>query len=99
MITAEVIPVPNKRAQAATALQRAGFRVLAVGESITISAETNLFESFFGIRLIKQRKQVVRGLPESAGKEFFRPEKLPIIPREFASLIKDVVFPEPPEYF
>jgi len=99
MITAEVIPVAQKTAQAAKALQHAGFRVLSIGQTITIGGEKELFERFFEIRLLKLAKAVLRGLPKPVETEFHKPERPPVIPKEFQSLIRSVVFPEPPEYF
>lgn len=99
MITAEVIPITNKSAEAATALQHEGFRVLSIRESITIAGEQKLFEQFFGIKLLKLSKVILPGLPKPPKTEFYKPETPPVIPNEFISLIRDVVFPEPPEYF
>lgn len=99
MLTAEVIPAAKKSTEAAMALQRVGFRVLSIGESITITGEKKLFEQFFGIKLLKLSKDILPGLPKPTETEFYKPETPPIIPKEFASLIRDVVFPEPPEYF
>jgi len=99
MITAEVIPIAKKSTETAAALQHVGFRVLSIGESITIAGEQKLFEQFFKIKLLKLSKDILPGLPKPAETEFYKPETPPIIPDEFKSLIKDVVFPEPPEYF
>jgi hypothetical protein len=99
MITAEVIPIAEKSAEAAKALQRVGFQVLSIGEIITIAGEQKLFEQFFRTKLLKLSKVILPGLPKPAKTEFFRPETPPFIPDEVESLIRDVVFPEPPEYF
>lgn len=99
MITAEVIPIANKSTETVTALQKAGFRVLSIGESITIEGEQRFFEQFFKIKLLKLSKDTLPGLPKPAETEFYQPETPPIIPDELKSLISDVVFPEPPEYF
>ncbi|MHA2233562.1 MAG: hypothetical protein ACXAB4_13855 [Candidatus Hodarchaeales archaeon] len=99
MISAEVIPIAKKSTEAAIALQRLGFRVLSIGESITISGEQKLFEQVFKVNLIKQARDALPNLPKSAETAFHMPETPPIIPDEFKSLIRDILFPEPPEYY
>jgi len=99
MLTAEVIPIAKKSTEAAMALQRVGFKILSIGQSITITGEQRLFEQFFKTKLIKLSKNVLPGLEKPAETEFFRPETPLVIPSGFRSLIKDVVFAEPPEYF
>lgn len=97
MITANVIPFSKKRTETAVALQHVGFRVLSIGECITIAGDQKLFEQFFKMKLLKLSKGILSYLPKSA--EFYKPGTPPIIPDEFKSLIRDIVFPEPPEYF
>ena len=99
MLTAEIIPKPNKSQQAARALQKTGFRVLSISFSITIEGEPELFSEIFNVRLQKLSKDVLSLLPESVEKEFYKLEKAPTIPAEFEELIKDILFTEPPEYY
>lgn len=94
MLTAEVVPIPEKNV-VALALQRQGFKVLSIGETITIGGELSLFEKFFAIKMERRSKDGLLG----AKIEFYKPATSPLIPDEFKSLIKEVLFPEPPEYF
>lgn len=97
MLTAEVIPSGEKNALALK-LERHGFRVLSIGETITIGGEPEIFEKFFKVKMEKRSKDVLPGIPGTA-KEFYMPKTPPVIPEEFRSLIKEVLFPEPPEFF
>lgn len=98
MLTAEVIPIGEKNA-VALALQRHGFRVLSIWETITIGGEREIFEKFFKMKMGGHSKDVLPGIPDTAKTEFYRPVTPPVIPDEFKSLIKEVLFPEPPEFF
>lgn len=98
MLSAEVIPTPGKNTEAAMALQKLGFSILHIGQSITIAGKQKLFEQVFKTKLLKMSKDILPSLPPSTATEFFKPEKPPAIPEELKLLIRDVVFPEPPEY-
>lgn len=98
MLTAEVVPVGERRA-AALALQRQGFKVLSIGETITIGGTPELFEKFFNMKMEKRSKDVLPGIPGPTYVEFYEPITPALIPEEFKSLIKEILFPEPPEYF
>jgi len=45
----------------------------------------------------KHSKAVLSGIPSEI--EFYKPLTPPVIPDKFRSLIKEVLFPEPPEFF
>jgi hypothetical protein len=98
MLTAEVISIGEKNA-VALALQRYGFRVLSIGETITIGGEPKLFENFFKMKMARLTKDVLPGIPGPAKAKFYKPVTPPVIPEEFKSLIKEVLFPEPPVFF
>ncbi len=98
MLTAEVIPVSEKDL-AALALQRKGFKILSIGDTITIGGEPELFEVVFKMELEKRSKDVLTGIPDKAKIVYFKPITPPSIPDDFKFLIKEVLFPEPPEYF
>jgi hypothetical protein len=98
MLTAEVIPSGEKNA-VALALQRHGFRILSIGETITIGGEPEIFEKFFKVKMERHSKDVLPSIPGQAKAEFYMPRTPPVIPEEFRALIKEVLFPEPPEFF
>lgn len=98
MLTAEVIPIGEKNS-VALALQCRGFKVLSIGDTITIGGEKEIFENFFKVKMKKQTKNELSGIPSIPKTEFYRPVTPPIIPEEFRSLIKEVIFIEPPEFF
>jgi len=99
VITADVIPFENKSAETAKALQQSGFRIVSIGESITVAGDLALFEGFFNIKLIKKSKDALPGLEVQAISEYYKPEDAPTIPAGFEFLIRDITFPEPPEFF
>lgn len=99
MITAEVVPVKGKSTEAAMALQRLGFQVLHIGDSVTIGAEQDRFEEIFKIDLIKTSKEVFPGLRADAEKTFHKPDRAVVLPENLKSLIEAVHFQEPPEFF
>jgi hypothetical protein len=99
VITADVTPFEYKSAETAKAMQVSGFRIISIGESITVAGDLALFESFFNIKLLKKEKDVLSGLTEPAMAEYYEPENTPTIPEGFEFLIRDVTFPEPPEFF
>ncbi|MFX0041084.1 MAG: hypothetical protein ACFFCY_17440 [Promethearchaeota archaeon] len=99
MITAEVICFPNKKNETALILQNAGFKILSLGESITIGGDQNLYERIFRIKLYKKSKSIIPDLSNHTTTGFFEPEKHIVIPDEYKSLIKDLIFAEPPEFF
>ena len=99
MITADITPFENRSDETAKAMQLSGFRILSIGESITIAGDLALFESFFNIKLLKKGKDILPGLSEPVLTEYYQPENSPIIPAGFEFLIRDVTFPVPPDFF
>ncbi|MCW4049353.1 MAG: hypothetical protein NWE89_06400 [Candidatus Bathyarchaeota archaeon] len=99
MITAEVIPIIGKKNEAALALQREGFKILHIGQSVTIAGDKDLFEKTLQIKLTKTSKKILRDLPEPAVTEYYQTKDQPSIPEKLKSLIKEIYFQEPPEFF
>ena len=56
MITAEIIPYVEKTPETVAALQKTGFQILSIRESITIGGEQKLFEHFLKNNLLKLSK-------------------------------------------
>ncbi|MCJ7443524.1 MAG: hypothetical protein MUO26_03170 [Methanotrichaceae archaeon] len=98
MLTAEVIPLAEKNL-VSLALQRQGFRILSIGETITIEATPEFFENFFQMKMEKRSKNVIPGIPGRVEVDFWKPLTQPVIPDEFKILIKEILFPEPPEFY
>jgi len=98
MLTADVIPIKEKNV-VALKLQEQGFDILSINETITIKGSLEKFEKFFNMKMEKTSKSVLPGISGSAKAEYYKPITPPSIPEEFKSLIKEVFFPEPPEYF
>ena len=96
MLTAEIIPIGEKNA-VALVLQQQGFNIMSIGEVIIISGEKEIFEKIFKFKLGKHSKPVLSGIPSEI--EFYKPLTPPVIPDKFKYLIKEVLFPEPPEFF
>jgi hypothetical protein len=99
VITAEVVPVKGKSTEAALALQRLGFQVLHVGESVTIGAEKDKFEEIFKIELMKTSKAVFPGLGADAEKTYHKPDGPVVLPGNLKTLVEAVYFQEPPDLF
>jgi hypothetical protein len=98
MLTADIIPIQDKNV-VALKLQEQGFDILSIGETITIGGSPERFENFFSMKVEKASKSTLSGISDSTKLEYYRPVVSPSIPEEFRSLIKEVFFPEPPEYF
>lgn len=96
MLTAEVIPIEEKNA-VALALQQQGFNIISIGEVIIISGEKKIFEKTFQFKFGKHSKAILSGISPEI--EFYKPLTPPVIPDKFRCLIKEVLFPAPPEFF
>lgn len=99
VITAEVVPVKGKSTEAAMELQRLGFQVLHIGESVTIGAEQEKFEETFEVELVKTSKEVFPGLGADAEKTFLKPDGPVVLPEKLKTLVEAVHFQEPPDLF
>lgn len=98
MLTVEIVPTEDKNV-VAKKLQEQGFDVLFIGETITVAGPPERFEAFFNMKMEKISKSLIPGISDSTKVEYYKPLTAPSIPEEFKPLIKEVLFPEPPEYF
>lgn len=96
-IAAEVVPSdPQRAGQAATALQRKGFRVLHVGGSISVTGPRERWASVFGVSFVTRTKTVQAQLGREAS--YLRAEPTSVqVPADLTDLVADVAFAEPPE--
>ena len=99
IISAEILPLPKQANQAALALQNLGFRILHIGQTISVEAPANVWQSTFNIEFIVQTKNV---MPELEISDITYPEAVTvnmIIPPQLQDLIAEVMFVEPPELY
>jgi len=99
MVSAEAIPEPAKERLAAQVLQRLGFRIISTDGTIYLEGEKSLFEETFAIQLEELSKHLLPGISKGAVRTYWRKKGELTIPRELEGLVRDVVFPEPPEFF
>jgi hypothetical protein len=99
IISAEVEPVESQAHQAALALQRLGFRILHIGQTISVQGPQSLWESAFNVSFEPQKKTVVA---EAGGGEVTyqkaRVEGMRV-PEDLQDLVAGVMFAEPPEFY
>ncbi|MBW4504917.1 MAG: hypothetical protein KME64_00125 [Scytonematopsis contorta HA4267-MV1] len=99
IIAAEVLPLLKQSQQAAVTLENLGFRVLYIGQTISVEAPESLWRAIFNISFIKQQKTV---MPEVGIEDITYLEAVMDdfqIPAQMRDLIADVMFVEPPELY
>ena len=98
LIPAEIEPLPNQTNQAALALQRLGFQVLHIGPTISVQAPQTLWESTFNVSFEEETQTVIAEIESEVTYLRAITDNL-IIPEGLESLISDVMFVEPPEFY
>ena len=98
LIPAEIEPLPNQSNQAALALQRLGFRILHIGPTISVQAPRSLWESTFNVSFKEEKKTVMAEIESEVTYLRAVTENLHI-PEGLESLISEVMFVEPPEFY
>ena len=98
LISAEIEPLPNQTNQAALMLQRLGFKILHIGPTISVQAPRSLWESTLNVSFTEENKTVMAEI-ESEETYFRAVTDNLVIPEELESLISEVMFVEPPEFF
>lgn len=99
IISAEIQPLPNQVNQAARALQSLGFRILHIGQTISVQAPRSLWETTFNVSFTNDQKNV---LPEIPTGRVTYPSSVTDkmrIPSQLKDSVADVMFQEPPEFF
>jgi hypothetical protein len=99
VISAEVVPAPNRATDAARALERLGLRVLHIGPTISVRGPASLWASTFNVSFERRTKPRMRGVEggEVAYLEA-RTEQMQV-PAELHEVVSEVMFVEPPEFF
>jgi hypothetical protein len=99
LVAAEIAPRGGKEREAARALQAMGFRVHAVGATISIDAPRERWKDAFAARFAPvQRKEKGRTPGVAASAQHVSPVAFQV-PAALEPLVESVVFVEPPELF
>lgn len=99
LVAAEITPRGGKEREAARALQAMGFRVHAVGATISIDAPRERWKDAFAARFAPvQRKEKDRPPGAAASARQVSPVAFQV-PAALEPLVESVVFVEPPELF
>ena len=98
LIPAEIEPLPNQANQAALVLQRLGFQILHIGPTISVQAQRSLWESSFNVSFKEEKKTVMAEIESEVIYLRAVTDNL-LIPEELESLISEVMFVEPPEFY
>ena len=97
--SAEVEPQPSQVRQAASRLQHLGFRILHIGQTISVEGSRSLWESTFNISFESQKKKTMEEVPGSEVTYLRAPTSEMQIPSDLQEFIARVEFAEPPEFF
>lgn len=97
LIPAEIQPLPNRSKQAALSLQRLGFQILYIGQTISVQAPRQLWESTFHVSFQPQQKTMMAEIENEVTYLTADTNHL-ILPEELQGLIAEVMFVEPPEF-
>lgn len=98
LVAAEITPRGGKEREAARALQTMGFRVHAVGTTISVDAPRERWKAAFAARFAPAHREERR----TPGAATSTPHVLPVgfqVPAALEPLVESVVFVEPPELF
>lgn len=98
MISAEVEPVSGKARKAASLLQDIGFTVLHVGPTISVEGPESLWESTFNVSFESAQKTTIRQIDERKTYQKALTDEMRL-PENLQDLVKEVTFPEPPEFY
>jgi hypothetical protein len=100
LVAAEITPRGGKEREAARALQAMGFRVHAVGATISVDAPPERWKAAFAARFAPLRRRVEKR--RTAGATASAQRESPVafqVPAALEPLVESVVFVEPPELF
>ena len=99
-VAAEITPRGGKEREAARALQAMGFRVHAVGATISVDAPRERWKAAFAARFAPVRRHRGKRRTPRAVASAHRVSPVAFqVPAALEPLVKDVVFVEPPELF
>jgi len=100
LVAAEITPRGGKDREAARALKQMGFRVHAVGATISVDAPRERWQAAFAARFapVRQRREKYRPPGAAASAQHVSPVAFQV-PAALEPLVESVVFVEPPELF
>jgi hypothetical protein len=99
LVAAEIAPRGGKEREAARALQAMGFRVHAVGATISVDAPRERWEAAFAARFAPVRRRRGNRAPEAAASAQQVPPVAFQVPAALEPLVESVIFVDPPELF
>jgi hypothetical protein len=98
-IPAEVTPVTGQEHDAARHLQSLGLKILHIASTISVTAPQTFWETTFGVRFELVQEQTTNTVGRRQ-KAFPRAMSGTLsIPESLRSLIEDISFVEPPDFF
>ncbi len=98
VIAGEIEPVPGRAQAAARALQRLGFRVLRAGSTISVDGPKRLWSETFDVSFEPRQATTISELGPD-GDVTYEHAAAVRIPPQLESLVRDVAFVRPPEFF
>ena len=98
LVAAEIAPRGGKEREAARALQALGFRVHAVGATISVDAPRERWKTAFAARFapVHRRREKRRTPGDAASAQHVAPVAFQV-PAALEPLVESIVFVEPPE--
>ncbi len=99
VISAEIVPVSGNKQAAARALQRRGFRVLRLDDTISVDAPRSLWTSTFGVAFQPEKRTLLREVSDSTTIYLKAKEGTVLISPELQNVVEEVIFVEPPELY
>ena len=97
-VAAEITPRGGREREAARALQAMGFRVHAVGATISVDAPQELWRAVFAARFAPVQRDEKRRTRGAAASQHVSPVAFQI-PAALEPLVESLVFVESPELF
>ena len=97
LVAAEITPRGGKEREAARALQAMGFRVHAIGTTISVDGRRERWKAAFAARFAPVRRRGEKRRRAAASAQ--QPPVSFQVPAALEPLVESVVFVEPPEFF
>ena len=98
LVAAEITPRGGKEREAARALQAMGFRVHAIGTTISVDGRRERWKAAFTARFAPVRRRGKKHRRAAASAQHVPPVAFQV-PAALEPLVESVVFVEPPELF